>query len=469
MAGAIFLAGEIKVRPGAYFRVVNAGAAEPGVVAQGRVACLFRANWGPLGLSDPFEGGDPAVTQRYGVGGSTGIPRFAFHGGAREVLPVRVGSGGTPASTKLKDTATPTPADVVTITAKYPGSRELSVTIRDSLSDVAKRELLVMEGTTVLQTVEFPKGTNEPAALVAAVAASNSRYITATKDADGNGTLATVTQQALTGGSDPIIDGQAYSNALALLENQQWNVLVVDAEDPATHTQVAAFVQRMIQEGKRVLAVVGEPTSVAWSTRRTNAAAFNHPAVHYVGNGFEYGGMEVEGASAAAWVAGRIASAPITASLTHEVVHGATRVVGALTGPQVAEAIQSGMLVFTVNARGQVQIEKGINTLVSPPADMDAGWKKIRRTRTRYHLMDRIAMVWDSLVGKVDNTPDGRATLIQAAQGVINAMVAEGALLGGTCTEDPSNPPQGDSAWFIISVEDMDSAETIYGTLGFRF
>jgi len=46
------------------------------------------------------------------------------------------------------------------------------------------------------------------------------------------------------------------------------------------------------------------------------------------------------------------------------------------------------------------------------------------------------------LVGKINNDKNGRATLLAAAQGVINQMVTEGALISGTIYEDPANPPQ---------------------------
>jgi hypothetical protein len=73
------------------------------------------------------------------------------------------------------------------------------------------------------------------------------------------------------------------------------------------------------------------------------------------------------------------------------------------------------------------------------------------------------------LIGKINNNADGRATLIAAAQGIINRMIAEGALLGGTIYEDPNNPPAGDSAWFVVAVDDVDSVEKVYITFGFRF
>jgi len=58
-----------------------------------------------------------------------------------------------------------------------------------------------------------------------------------------------------------------------------------------------------------------------------------------------------------------------------------------------------------MSAQKQVHIEYGINTFVTPTADMNAGWKKIRRVRTRDNLMDRITATWDPLIGKINNKP----------------------------------------------------------------
>ncbi|MBO8169347.1 MAG: phage tail sheath subtilisin-like domain-containing protein [Thermoanaerobacteraceae bacterium] len=470
MAGSVFQVGEQKIRPGVYVRVTNIGEPPEAIVPQGIVAALFRASWGPLGEVVYLDNAD-AVSNTFGSVGTVDTALEAFRGGCRKVVGYRLGSGGAKAAVTLQDTSA-TPVDVVTITAKYEGVRgnDFAVTIRDSLTDNTKRELLLYEGATLLQTITFAKGTTEPQDLVDAVNASNSPYITATKLADGNGVLATVTQQALTGGTDPTLDGTSYSNGLSAIEAIDWNVLAVDSEDPAIHATVQTYVDRVRSEGKRIIGVIGEPTSVDLATRLANAAAFNDPAIVYVANGFKGSdGAVREGYKAAARVAGMIASASITESLTHAAVRNATELVGALTNAEIEQAIQSGALVFSMSAQKQVQIEYGINTFVTPTADMDAGWKKIRRVRTRDNLMDRITAAWDPLIGKINNNSDGRATLIAAAQGIINRMVAEGALLDGTIYDDPNNPPVGDSAWFMVAVDDLDSAEKVYITFGFRF
>jgi len=468
MAGSVFQVGEQKIRPGVYVRVTNIGEPPEAIIPQGIVAALFRASWGPIGEVTYLESAD-AVTSTYGADGTIDTALEAFRGGCRRVVAYRLGSGGQKATANLYDSEG---TNVVALIAKYEGARgnNFSVSVRDSLADDTKRELLLYEGAALRQTITFAKGGDEPQALVDAIAASNSPYITAVKLEDGTGILAPTTQLLLIGGEDPTVNGESYSDGLVAIEAIDWNVLCVDTEDPVTHAVVQTYIDRVRNEGKRVLGVVGEPTSVPLATRLANARAFNDPAIIYVANGFRGSdGVAREGYKAAARVAGMTAAAQITESLTHYVVRGATELVGALTNAEIEQAINSGALVFTMSAQKQVHIEYGINTFITVTADMDAGWKKIRRVRTRDNLMDRIAATWDPLIGKINNSPDGRATLIAAAQGIINRMIAEGALLQGTIFEDANNPPRGDSAWFVVQVDDLDSAEKVYITFQFRF
>lgn len=473
MAGSLFQVGEQKIRPGVYVRVTNIGEPQEAIVPQGTVASLFRASWGQLGVT-VIENADDAITE-FGAAGTVDSIIEAFRGGCRRVIAFRLGTGGARAARALQDTAG-TPANVVTITARHEGVRanDFRLTIRDTLANPTTiRELLIHEGATLLQTITFAKGSvgaGEPQSLVDAIMASNSPYITATTLTGGNFILAAVTQVAMTAGTDPAVTGASYSAGLTAIEAIDWNVLTVDATDAATHATVQTYVTRVRNEGKRILAVVGEPVSILLATRMANARAFNDPAIVFIANGFVGAdGITRDGYRAAARVAGMVAGAQITDSLTHAIVRNATELAGALTNFEIEQAIVSGAMVFTFSAQRQVQVEYGINTFISVTATMDAGWKKIRRIRTRDNLMTRIAATWDPLIGKINNSPDGRATLIASAQGIINRMISEGALLQGTIFQDPNNPPVGDSAWFVVQVDDLDSIEKVYINFAFRF
>lgn len=469
---AHYSAGETKVRPGIYFRETNGSGTELISARNGVAAAAFKANWGPLGevitISSPSE-----IEEYYGddsaEGSNVSILEKIFLGGASQIKAVRVGSGGTKATITLKDTAEST-ASVVTLTAKYAGTRPLSVTIKDSLSVETQRECIVLSGTKELMKVSFAKGSGEVDALVSAINGNETAVVTAQKVSAGNGTLAALTQAAFTtAGVSPAVTNTDYSDAFALLEATQFNTICVDSDDSAVHALLHAFIVRAHDSGIMAMAVTGDPVSETYSDRKENAAAFNSMLHIHCVNGFEADGEVYDGWKAAAVVAGYIAYLPSNDSPTHKVIPGATAVYGALTNTQIVECLQSGCLVFTVSATGAVWIEQGINTLVNLTADQDAGWKKIRRTKTRFELMQRINENSESIIGNVGNDSNGRQTFIAIANGVINQMISEGKLVSGEVVEDAKNPAKGDSAWFTISVVDLDSIEKVYITYQFMF
>lgn len=139
---------------------------------------------------------------------------------------------------------------------------------------------------------------------------------------------------------------------------------------------------------------------------------------------------------------------------------GSIDLVGELTNAQYKEAIQSGMLTFSLNPDGLAQIDYGINTKVTLLADEDEGWKKFAAPARDMSLIDRIVYTLHPYLGKWNNNEDGRAFVVTIANGIIQTMIREGGLESGQLIVDPNYPPQGDSAWFRFSdLADLDSIE----------
>ena len=470
MSGS-FSIGETKVRPGVYFRSEKSGAMELPGITSGVVGVAFKANWGPLGQAVELKS-ISEIASVYGDDSGTGRRCCAgkgFHGrrpasscarrrGRHQGQPQAERHYRHPGGSRDPDRQARGHPRLVRHHQGQPG-------------DTTKRECIIYSGTKELCKVLFAKGNaGEVDALVAAVNASPDCVVTAAKAAAGNGILAAVTQQAFgTAGVSPTVATNDYGNALTVLEATEWNTICVDSDDTAVHALIMTFMARAAEGGHLGIAVIGEPTSVAYATRKSNAAAFNTPSIVYVLNGFTIGETDYEGFNAAAVVAGLIAYLPSNSSPTHKAIPGATGVKGALTNGQIVECLGSGALVFSTSTSGAVWIEQGINTLTTLTADQDAGWKKIRRTKTRYELMLRIHAATEGVVGNVGNDSNGSATVVAIANGIINAMIAEGKLVSGSARVDPANPAQGDSAWFIVEVLDLDSIEKVYVTYRFRF
>lgn len=461
MAGT-FHFGETKTRPGVYHRRDTSDAAAGDVIVNGIGAGLLRADWGPLNEVLVFSSPEDAARVFGGGEGATLITEM-FAGGISTGKFVRVGTGGKAPALVLKDNAD---ADCVTITGAYPGDRAFSASVRDSLAGTG-RECIIYEGTAEFLKVRFAGGSGEGEALVAALNAAMSDF-RAELTATGSGVLGTVTQAAFTGGQNPTAAAEQYGAGLSALEAADYNVLCVDTEDAAIHALVQAFVDRTYEAGSFPIACVAEKQSVELATRMEHAAAMNDEKMVYCLNGAYAGAELLDGYRLAARIGGMIAAVEANVSLTHKAVPGCTALAEPLTNTQIETALRMGCLVLDESAAGAVRVEQGINTLVILPDDMDAGWKKIRRVKTRFEMMRRMTAAADEIIGGVDNDANGRSAVLAVCQGVANAMIGEGKLLDGTAVSEAATGTQEpDVMGIAVEVQDADSIEKIY--LFFRF
>lgn len=463
----IFTIGEKKVRPGVYHRRENGGGVELVGATNGVAAVLFRADWGPL--NEEFDM-DPtmanSVADYYGRVETVQAVRELFKGGATTIRAVRIGGDdGAPMQIALKNEQL---ATAVTITAVHPGARPFTASVRTNLiTDM--RQVVIYDGAAIFEQYSFEAGENEPAALVLAMA--HSRNFRAKAEQGAKGPLAAITQQPLAGGKNPTVTTASYEKGTDILERYKWNCIVADTDDNAVHLLLQNFVAQSYQTGHLGFACLAGKSSQPLSERMNQAASFNDEKIVYALNGWNGSdGARYDGWRAAARIGGMVAAFESNTSLTHNVITNAVSLTEPLTNGEIIKAETKGCLVLTLNDSDQVWIDNAINTLVTPDATMDEGWKKIRRTKTRFEVMDRVDSTCEKLVGNVNNDVDGRQTIMATAQKVINAMVAEKKLLAGsTVYEDPGNPAEGDSAWFKLAIDDIDSAEKIYLSYRFRF
>ncbi|HBZ09118.1 MAG TPA: phage tail sheath protein [Bacillus bacterium] len=463
MIGAMFKLGEQKVRPGVYVRWYNDGGTPQAGGSSGIAAAVIKSNWGPLQRVIAIDDANK-VEEVLGTGKGAQVAEQILLGGATELIVVRAGLGGTASELSLKDS---TGVDLLKIKTKYPTSREFNVTIRESLN-VGEKEFIAYEGNHAIERFSFAQGSNEAETLASLI---NTTSIYFTAEALGNDTFAPIVNERLTGGADPDIVAKDYTDAFGILERKFFDGITVDTEDTAIHASLNAYINRSLQLGSRIIGVVGEKIDVPFNTRIQNARSFNNFSMVYVGNGYAVGDTGLDGALAAGRVLGEMVSGIYKASLTKKEIQGSTGVYGELTPSQYIEAAKNGMLVFSESVNGVAQIDYGINTLVSTGTDEDEGWKKIRRVRTRFELIDRIAFtIANAMSAGIDNNNDGRQHLITLANGIINNMIQEGGLESGEMIIDPSTPPQGDSVWYKFdNLVDLDGIEKVYLAFGFRY
>lgn len=459
--------GQTSVRPGNYFNYDKKGA-EPVVGSvDGITAILFRADWGPL--NKPItRSQDEGYEDIFGNGGTTDTIALSFEGGTMDAILVRVGTGGTAATTNLKMEGDNAADNTVKLTAKYVGSKALTVSVRDSIIDDTKREMIVYDGTTEFEKVEFDKGDNEASGLVAAMASSDKFSAQLT---GGDGSLTTVTQQAFTAGTDPTVSATEYEAGFKALETEVMNCITVDTDDWKVIALLSAFVTRMFNAGTNMIGIVGEPATVDLETRLSHAASLNSAQMVYVLNGkcdhAIYG--TIDGYQTAAKIGGMVSGTSCMYSLTHSVVQNVTDLSENLSNSEIINGETHGCLVLTKNKSGQIWIDAAINTLVTLNKNQDSGWKKIRRTKTRLEVLTRCNDTVDSMVGQVNNDNAGRKAILDAIGGVLEQMIGENKITWYNVEEDPTHVAQGDSCWFIIDIIDKDSAEHIYLRYLFRY
>ena len=455
-----YLAGEKKIRPGVYFRTSKNSSETVVGALNGVVALVMAATWGPTDKVTKHENAD-SIRVAYGNGAGVEAACKILEAGANTLYIKRLdGAKGGEGSVGTVDIGT-----VARLNAKYQGSRTLSAIVRAKAGDATKKQLIITEGTTRLETLEFAANeTDETAAFIKVVA--DSEYITAEKLAEG--VIAEGDYELK--GTDPTITTADYADAYYALEPYNYNVLVTDSIDADVFATLCAYEEESYDNGKLIMVVGGDTPDTELDTRLTRAAACNSERVVFFGSSYvDKDGNIIKGVPAIAYAAGFIASTPSNRSIVHGVVNGATDVPEKLTNAQYVDAIKNGLLLLSVGPDNQVWFDSGINTLIIPDEDQDEGWKKIRRVKTRYELMDRINRTLEPKVGRINCDTDGISYIIQCAGEIIKAMVSEGKLYSGTFYEDPENPHVGDSAWFIIEVDDIDSLEKIYLHYKFRY
>lgn len=459
--------GETKKRPGVYQRYTNAGNTVAASAQDGICAIPVKANWGPLGKVVRHASAASLVKTygagTYGAGYTVPAAAAMFAGGASTVYTYRLGTGGKAASLSLDSG--------LTVTAKHVGTLEISVAVQEKLGDATKKHLHVYVGTSLVETFTFDADkSKEGANLVAA--AAGSQYVTIT----GEATTVPVTAVAsgkLSGGENPTVTNADYSAAFAALETYYYNTIALDIDDDESLTVshlLQAYLEDAFKHGKLAIAVYGEKTSVAFATRAQHAKAFNDAKGVFLGGGYMAGAESRDGVLAICYTAGLIAATPSNQGIVHTVVNGATDLCESLTYAQYEEAIASGMLMLSMSPDGQIWYDSGVNTLVTPADDQDNGWKKIRRVKTRFEIMDRLDRAISPKAGKVPASDEGIADIIQDGQRVLDMMANEGKLAEGPLfMADRENPYTGDSAWFVIQADDIDSLEKIYLEYQFRY
>ncbi|MDP4098992.1 phage tail sheath family protein [Paenibacillus sp. P96] len=482
MAGGTWENTNKPVLPGLYmnFQAAAASAIQGG--SRGTVVVPVKANWGPVREFVEI-GSETAIGQVFSNGtedGATAYPilYLALLGGPKKLLAYRLADDtAAAASVSLKNAED---AEVLKLTAKYPGSRgnKFAVTVQPSLENSAAKEIRLYEGTKLLKT--FTAADHTAAAVAAAVNEDGENVWVTAKAMDEAAVPADVTSVLLAGGisGSSKLTNADYIAMQEALEGQDFNVLALDyAADMALLQSFAAWIKRIRDQGKGVVAVFGgsqtdDTAPNAAELAAARSLALNHEGIINVGTGVRLSGTDYSSAQTAAYVAGLIAGQRLNQSTTYAVTpfEDVTR---RWTRPEQESAIKNGVFILFHDGR-QVKALRGINSLVVPAAGQNNAWKKIRSIR----VMDAInadlqRAAEETYIGKVNNTEEGRLALIGAIKeylaqlslsNVIEPSGYDVILDPAYYGDSPVVTPEPDQVFLQWNVKLTDVMEQLFGT-----
>ncbi|MBQ3337801.1 MAG: phage tail sheath subtilisin-like domain-containing protein [Selenomonadaceae bacterium] len=492
--------GVVETRPNTYFRTESGDVVAEGAI-NGIVAVVYKGTWGEaLKVVDISPEDMNNLQNIVGTGAGYDAIKQAFIGGAQLVRAVRVGVAPTTTTTNADGTKTTTSVNkprktlyttvttkdasgktvtttpkAMAIYSKCHTGRTLTVSVTTNLFN-KKRQLTIYDGTRIVETFSVVAGSKESIRMVDAINAQ-SRWFTAKhlyKNANGKTVgvkLNDYNAAAFSAGKDLTTSVGAFADGIEALEPYTWNTIIATTKSQAVQLALTNFVIQSYEVGRFGMAVIGGSANTTLEDHMALAASINDWRVVYcpsgwVGNdGKNYGIYTLAGR-----IAGMIAGCETNASITHLVISGAFDLLNNYTNGEYIQAEENGCLMLSKNDAGQVWIDNSINALVTPGNGLDEGWKKIRRTKTRFELMTRVNRTCDKLIGRLNNDANGRATIITAMTTIIREMIAEGKLFEGSyATEDTRYTPVGDRAYFLLVIGDIDSMEKIYLTFRFSY
>lgn len=464
MIGVLYKLGETKPRPGTYVRWENVGGPEPRIANLGVNAALVQLDWGEVGKPFRVERSQmDNLKEVVGTGVGADTIRQAFIGGATYVWVLRVGDGGEKGVVTLEGDA----ENSITLQTHYETEREFQVLTRESL-DGKSIDFIIAEDGRTLEKHTIATGENEVEDLKEQL--SKSKYLKViTTEVDSIPLNVTAD---VSGGSNPTVTAEDYTSNFEIINKRFWDGLFFDTTDMEIKAAANAFIRRRLEEGGRSMLFLGrEKPEAPVSEGIEEAKTYNSFLTHLVHNGAKTAEADLIGPLIAARVAGIVTSSSYKTGATFANIDGSVELIGEPTNAEYGEANENGLMTLSYDPDGMVQIERGINTLVSLAEDEDAGWKKIRRVKTRFYLIEDVLYKIDQIMrAGADNSEDTRAFICQQGDSTIQQMIRDGALESGKMIVDPDRPPQGDSAWFkFIDVIDLDSLEKAYNTAEFQY
>ena len=441
MAGGTFKLSSPKVRPGAYVVTKNgkqptASNAPSGIA----IIPLIGYDWGPRGEMIHLTNESPdAAKLKFGRSiyddNECMVMLQLMFLNATEVYTYIAGGGE-----KAKGTIT-LKSGTGNVTAKYPGTlgnkiKVVSVANPEGGFDVS----VVLDGSEV----ELIEGATKVTDL-------KSDYV----DFAGEGELAAFASASLTGGTNEDSKVNAsVATFLDMAEKIKFNCM-------ALPTSEASLITAAVTKIKYIR------NSIGWKCGLVVAnSAADYENIYNLTNAAEYAGEELTIPQSAAWLAGAIAAAGYTSSLTYKIFAGATGVIGAKTNEEAIQAIKKGEIFFTVSESGDVIVEYDVNSKVTFTQDDPADIMKGRPCRVYDSFANDLLLTF--VPGRFNNDPTGWTVMEGLGRAILKAYQNDGAIQNVDEENDflvDRGASTGDSVYISCGIQPVDSAEKYYFTV----
>lgn len=441
MAGGTFKLSSPKVRPGTYVNTKNgkqptASNAPSGIA----IIPLIGYDWGPRGEMIHLTNESPdAAKVKFGRSiyddNECMVMLQLMFLNATEVYTYIAGGGE-----KAKGTIT-LKSGTGNVTAKYPGTlgnklKIVSVANPEGGFDVS----VVLDGSEV----ELIEGATKVTDL-------KSDYV----DFAGEGELAAFASASLTGGTNEDSKVNAsVATFLDMAEKIKFNYM-------ALPTSEASLITAAVTKIKYIR------NSIGWKCGLVVAnSATDYENIYNLTNAIEYAGEEMTIPQSAAWLAGALAAAGYTTSLTYATVTGATGVVGAKTNEEAIQAIKKGETFFTISESGDVILEYDVNSKVTFTQDDPTDIMKGRPCRVYDSFANDLLLTF--VPGRFNNDATGWAVMEGLGRAILKAYQNDGAIQNVDEENDfvvDRGASAGDSVYITCGIQPVDSAEKYYFTV----
>lgn len=442
MAGGTFDKSVGKVRPGTYINFEASNQSTLGSSDRGTVLIpLINHSYGPekefITISN--ESVDSAIDKLgysvYDDDPSMLLIREAFKNASTVI--VYIAKAGT------KATIT---GGGLSATAKYGGSRGNALSYSVAANPVAGFDVSVyLDGSTV----EAFEGVTDVSAL------TDSKYITFT--ASEGTSLEAAAGVSLTGGTDGKVANSDIVAFLDDMESVNFNTLAFPVTEESLLAACVTKIKYLRENvGRGVKAVVPDYKA-------------DYEGIINVTNSVVINGVTLSNAQATAWVAGADASASNVQSNTYKIYVGAESVAGAKTHEQAVAAIQNGEFFFSYSENGDVIVEYDINSLTSFTDRKDKSYSKNRVLRVFDSFAESIRLNFPP--NKYSNNENGWDIMDGMGRSILKQFFDAGAIRNVDYDSDFAvvrGESKGDSTYFNVGIQPVDSAEKLYFTVKTR-